>query len=147
MGAAKIRPANARPSPRRSAVAASAMSDGRFRIRACPGIRSAKQIEDAGGEAAWKAVSRRGRRDAQRPVVHPRAWGFGVGHLQLREPFLGRRGLRVEASRDPAGVAGVEEMLLLGDLYAEQNLATEAVARVNREEQPHQRDRVRSTRG
>src|SRR4029079_467923 len=49
--------------------------------RACPEIRSAKQIEDAGGEAAWKAVSRRGRRAAQRRADHPGAWGFGIDHL------------------------------------------------------------------
>ena len=55
--------------------------DGRFRTRAYVGDRRTKQIEDAGGEAAWKAVSRRGQRYAQRPVVHPRAWGFGIDHL------------------------------------------------------------------
>src|SRR4026209_1420671 len=43
-------------------------------------MRSAKQIEDAGGEAAWKAVSRRGRCAAQRRADHPGAWGFGIGH-------------------------------------------------------------------
>jgi len=42
------------------ATAQSAVDD-RFRAPACAGDRRTKQIEDAGGEAAWKAVSRRGR--------------------------------------------------------------------------------------
>ena len=43
------------------------------------------------------------------PVRAGRARGRrrdGVAHDELREPFLGRGGLGVEAGRDPAGVAG-----------------------------------------